>query len=388
MTDVGNAPAAPGDVSTIDADHDLSYLILGFRAHRAQHLAEGSVADPAAELDHLRAALQAAVTLEFATLPPYLSALWSVKDDIGYVANSIRQVIQEEMLHMSLAANMLGSIGGHPQISNRAPSYPGPLPLGIHPELVVHLAALSPDTLATFLEIERPHHPGHHVSLNAERDLDTFHAAEETGHDEADFTIGEFYDQIVESFRRLQPDQTNKRQVTAPLASMVITTVDDVEKAVSRIQNEGEGSSGPADTGAYNLAHYYRFAEIIELKRLVQDPKTGDYAFVDPIPFDMAADVWPMAQVPEGGYQSASIVDAEVRRLLHGFDLAYSQLLDLLQAVWESDDGQAALWHAIDAMFGLEEWAKPLMQIPRPTGGGNYGPEFRYVPHEQREAVT
>ena len=165
MTDVGNAPAAPGDVATIDADHSLSYLILGFRAHRARHLAEGSVADPAAELDHLRAALQAAVTLEFATLPPYLSALWSVKDDIGYVANSIRQVIQEEMLHMSLAANMLGSIGGHPQVSNRAPSYPGPLPLGIHPELVVHLAALSPDTLATFLEIERPHHPGHHVSL-------------------------------------------------------------------------------------------------------------------------------------------------------------------------------------------------------------------------------
>jgi hypothetical protein len=56
--------------------------------------------------------LQGAVSLEFSTLPPYLSALWSVKDDLSPVAKSIREIAQEEMLHMALACNMLSAIGG------------------------------------------------------------------------------------------------------------------------------------------------------------------------------------------------------------------------------------------------------------------------------------
>ena len=98
---------------------------------------------------------------------------------------------------------------------------------------------------------------------------------ERTG-DPADLTIGEFYEHILESFRRLTPAMSTARQVTAPLASMVVKVVDDVARAIGIITREGEGSDGPADTGTYDLAHYYRFAEIIEGKHLVQDPATGD----------------------------------------------------------------------------------------------------------------
>jgi hypothetical protein len=365
-----------------DADPTLDNLIRGFRDHRDR--AARREAQPDAELAHLRVALQAAVTLEFATLPPYLSALWSVKDDVGVVANSLRQIVQEEMLHLALAANMLVSVGGRPQIASAAPEYPGSLPLQVHPELTIHLAALSPSTLDTFLEIERPHHPGHHVALNAARDLAELHRREERADDPVELTIGEFYEHILESFRRLTPPMSTARQVTAPLASMVVKDVDDVARAIGIITREGEGSDGPADTGAYNLAHYYRFAEIIEGKQLVQDPNSGDYAFVTPIDFDMAGGVWPMAPVPEGGYVLDAIDDDEVRGLFHGSNLAYTRLLDLLQAVWESDAGQASLWHAIDAMFELEKYAKPLMQVPRPGGDGNYGPDFRYLADDQR----
>ena len=43
------------------------------------------------------------------------------------------------MLHLALAANMLVSIGGRPQMAYAAPTYPGQLPLQVHPELTVHL---------------------------------------------------------------------------------------------------------------------------------------------------------------------------------------------------------------------------------------------------------
>lgn len=361
-------------------DLALADVVAGFRSLRDDHKRAGAVLRPADELEHLRVALQAAVTLEFATLPPYLCALWSVKDELSYVANSLRQIVQEEMLHLALAANMLVSIGGHPKIASALPVYPGKLPLDVHPELTVHLSGLTSDALATFLEIERPHHPGHHVSLNAARDLSRFHEAEEgAGGEDKEETIGEFYDHIVAAFRRNSFEQSTDRQITAPLASMVVKDPDDVERAVGKIQREGEGSDGPADTGPYNLAHYYRFAEIIELKQLVYDPATELYSFGTAIDFDMAADVWPMAPVPEGGYPPSAIADPEVARLLDGFSRTYSRLVDLLQAVWESDAGQAALWHGIDAMFELERYAKPLMQIPRPDGGGSYGPDFRYM---------
>src|SRR6266436_4197622 len=93
---------------------------------------------PSAEkrMECLKSALQAAITLEFATIPPYLTALWSIKDELCPVAQSIREVVHEEMLHMALACNMLASIGGKPGINRDLPSYPGPLPGGVHRGLI------------------------------------------------------------------------------------------------------------------------------------------------------------------------------------------------------------------------------------------------------------
>jgi hypothetical protein len=33
-------------------------------------------------------------------------------------------------------------------------------------------------------------------------------------------------------------------------------------------------------------------------------------------------------------------------------------------------------------MFALEQYARPLMPIPRPDGAGTYGPDFRYTASE------
>jgi len=55
------------------------------------------------------------------------------------VQNLIRSVVMQEMLHMSQAANLLIALGGRPIINSRcfAPVYPGPLPGGVMPGLML-----------------------------------------------------------------------------------------------------------------------------------------------------------------------------------------------------------------------------------------------------------
>jgi hypothetical protein len=65
--------------------------------------------DRTRDLTWLQEALQAAVELEFFTLPPYLTAMWSIKDEQHPAAATIRAVVEEEMTHMALAANLLSA---------------------------------------------------------------------------------------------------------------------------------------------------------------------------------------------------------------------------------------------------------------------------------------
>src|SRR5262245_28747598 len=96
----------------------------------------------------LAESLQAAIELEMSTIPPYLSAAWSIDQsdpdaDPADVRGTIMQIAQEEMLHMGIACNLLAAIGGQPMILQRAPRYPTRLPKDIHTGLKVGLAPLT-----------------------------------------------------------------------------------------------------------------------------------------------------------------------------------------------------------------------------------------------------
>ncbi|MFA6083947.1 ferritin-like protein [Mucilaginibacter sp.] len=319
---------------------------------------------------NLKTALQRAVMLEFATIPIYLSALWSIKDNLHPVAKSIRNVVQEEMLHLALASNMLASIGGVPKIydpSENGLSYPTHLPGGVHPELFLELSGLTDKTLDDFLEIELPQDGvefGDYPSRTAEA-----HAENET--------IGGLYDAINTEFKSLMPKMSPDKQVSGPLSWFVVDNVQKIDSAIHWIKEQGEGSigNGPQSTGLSKLSHFYRFWEIRKRKKIEQDPATGDFFFGREMAFP---EVWPMAVVPPGGYQKEN-VSPEVWELLERFDHTYSSLIKLLESAW-GDGGQAALWKAIEVMFDLEKFALPLMQLPIPGGEGNYGPCFRLIP--------
>jgi hypothetical protein len=314
-------------------------------------------------LNWLEHALQSAVSVEFSTIPPYLSALWSIKDPMHPVAASIRNVVQEEMLHMALACNMLTALGCIPKINDpkMVPTYPGRIPGGVHPELTVSLSGLSDASLDVFIAIEAP-------------SVGRYPQTPEQG--KGYKTIGAFYRAILGAFQTLQPELSTERQVSGPLAYMVMADLPAVEAAIALIMDQGEGSkASPEVEHTYELAHYYRFLEVRHGRRFSGVDKKGRAVF-EGDPFEFPA-TWPMAVVPKGGYLREN-VPADVWTMINGFDQTFTQLLDRLQAVWERGD-QSALVHAIETMFGLSKQAQSLMSIEMGKGLGNYGPCFRLL---------
>lgn len=320
----------------------------------------------------LEHALQSAVSVEFSTIPPYLSALWSIKDPMHPVAASIRNVVQEEMLHMALACNMLTALGCVPQINDpkMVPSYPGKIPGGVHPELTVALSALTvfdegtrdyPGSLDVFIAIEAP----------------SVGRRPKTPEEDKGFkTIGAFYRAVLDAFQTLQPELSTDRQVSGPLAYMVMADLPAVEAAIALIMDQGEGSeASPEVEHTHELAHYYRFLEVKAGRRYSGvDAKHQALFEGEPLEFP---EVWPMAVVPKGGYLQED-VPPDVWTMLNSFDQTFTQLLNRLQSVWEHGD-QAALVHAIETMFGLSQQAQTLMKIEIGDGRGNYGPCFRLL---------
>jgi hypothetical protein len=317
---------------------------------------------PARDLDWLEQSLQTAVELELATLPVYLSGMWSIKSGSGEVFDLIDSVVREEMLHLGLASNMLKAIGGSPKM--RVPNYPGHLPGGVRPELTVFLAGLSLDSVKMYMEIEEPEHP---LALRAE----TFP------------TIGDFYDAILAAFQTLSPQLSTTGQQTAtlhvpkpsggspiPEPLKKLATLADVEEAIATIKEQGEGTTKSPDAPEFGgeLAHFYRFGEIFHGKKLI--PVDGGFKFEgDPVPFPDPSELFPMAEVPPGGYPDLPESQA--------FDQAFGTLLSQLEQAWADGGSPGSLGQAIGTMFTLADLATPLMQKARPSGGGNFGPDFR-----------
>ncbi|MGK4584907.1 ferritin-like domain-containing protein [Kitasatospora sp. HPMI-4] len=307
----------------------------------------------------IRSALQVAVALELATIPPYLCAWWSIRDRRTEAARLIRGVIGDEMYHMGLACNLLVAVGGRPRIATAVPDYPGPLPGGVRPGLTVYLSGLTRTYVHdVMMAIERPESP---LARQAAGPV----------------TIGAFYTAVLAAFHdvrpSLSPDGQLSRRVGADLLEPV-TSLDDVERAIETVKEQGEGTSCSPDTpsGHDTPAHYYAFGEIYHGRRL--RAVDGCWEFTGaPVPLP---EVRPMGVVPAGGWPSPP---SRVRRLLTRFDQSFGTVVRDLQDAW-SYGGNPALDRAVKAMRALEEPALELMDIPLPDHSGTYGPQFRISP--------
>jgi photosystem II stability/assembly factor-like uncharacterized protein len=325
--------------------------------HLRLHTVSALVAAPTHDLDWLRNALQIAIQLELATLPPYLTARWTIKNP-DPVSRSIFEIRSEEMLHFGLACNLLSGIDGAPLLADEKiiPKYPGSLPGGVRPGLTVTLRKLSREQAGVFMEIEYPQ-------------------AGPVTHSVSTATIGDFYVAILAAFRALNPVLLVNRQLDGPLGLFKIDSLAKVEQAIQLINLQGEGTNASPEETAGDLAHYYRFGEIHYGRKLIRDAAGGWVYNGDEVPLP---DVHDMADIPAGGYQQADVPDIAVWELIQRFDDEYSSMLRLLQDAWTHGDG-AILGEAIKKMMALGRTGRTLVTKTRPDGR-NYGPCFRFVP--------
>lgn len=330
----------------------------------------------------LREMIGCAIKLEHATLPPYLCAMWSIIDRKHEAHRILRSIIMEEMGHMGLMCNLLTTIGDTPQLTAKdfIPDYPCPLPCDIVPRVIppnlrtwtVGLSRLTPAAVSdVFMIIEYPEKGP--IALLAQPPRG-FH------------TIGEFYDAIAETLRYLVEVQktvkiTGERQLTESITAnndvTPITNLQEALCALEHIKEQGEGTPHSPDAThfGHELAHYYKFKQI-QVGRLFQQKADKTWELNGKF-IDFPA-VYPMADIPRGGYTGPGIP-----KEIGDFNDLYKQLLLDLQAAWEKGgkDGQAKLSEAeTQYMDKLEGVAIQLMKTPLDPSAperGNYGPTFR-----------
>jgi hypothetical protein len=275
--------------------------------------------------EDLMQALQLAIELEHSTIPPYLCALYSIKPGANVeVAELIRSIVVEEMLHMALIANIFISIGGSPKIGHAkfVPQYPGALPGGLRTGLIVRLRRCSIEQIRDcFMSIEEPE--------------ETVRIKREALAIDNKITIGWFYDEITCALEALseggQITFGNKdRQVrnwTGPGKLYVIGSLADAKAAIEEIKIQGEGTHYDPKDSDHELAHYYKFAEIVAGRRLVRADNGFKFAGAV-IPFDLDG-VWPMIDDPNLVLYPAG---SRVSILAEQFAQSYQALLQALTA--------------------------------------------------------
>ncbi len=320
--------------------------------------------------------LQAAVKLEHSTIPPYLTGMFSLKPGVNHtIAALIRSIAVEEMLHMTIAANILIAIGGTPEINKKGfvPDYPGPLPMSIG-DLIVGIEAFSiPLVHNTFMAIKEPEDPIHiqPPPMLAAAAAQPMYA-----------TIGQFYDAIQKQILELGPSifvkKTAPPQVInhhwfPPSKLFPITGWESACKAIEIIKTEGEGTSTSPFQSGHDPAHYYKFGEITNGRRIVRTPTGFAYAG-EAVLFDPAG-VWPLkanckiADFPKG---------TQARTRIERFAYSYSTLLNSLHETFNGHPER--LNAAIGMMYDLRVFAVSLMETDAGTGGGiTVGPSFEYV---------
>jgi hypothetical protein len=328
---------------------------------------------PLDAVEKMREALQYAIELEHATIPPYLTALYSLKPgQNAAIAALIDGIVFQEMQHMALAANMLNAVGGQPELDQPdfIPHYPGGLPFHIGDrhgkQFDVPLQRFSLDGVENvFMRIEEPDEPI--IFPTGTRMLALVQQKYQT--------IGDFYRAVRAALRPEWFTGDHARQVQGIVKP--VYTVADAQAAIDLIVEQGEGTTtSPLAGMGSQLAHYYRFAEIFHQRTLVPDnsvPEKYSYSGA-PIPYDPTG-VLPIIANPNSSLypaKSTERVESDV------FNQIYSNLLRALHITFNGQPGY--LKTAIGLMFDLKLQAIKLVNIPLSTDAStNAAPCFEYV---------
>jgi len=344
-------------------------------------------------LDQVRNALQTAVELEHSTIPPYLTAAFTLQGTSNKeIQQLIGSVVIEEMLHLSIACNILNAIAGSPVLNQPGfiPTYPGPLPGGVESGLRVGIEKFSMELVEwVFMAIEEPDEI---IEIKTELLKVSFPEAQPR-------TIGEFYTQIKNTMIALEKEyqaegktiftgdphkqMTNEKWFPASELFPIID-IDTAVRGIDLIIDQGEGSStdpfinGVDDNGdAKEPAHYYRFQEILKGRKLIRKPGGGFSFGGTVIPYNDAAipNMWPNPKMNDYPTDSLAYVNSRL------FNINYTNLLNNLH---ETFNGQPEKINAaMGLMFSIKLYAQKLLELPDPNHTGYVaGPSFEFVAND------
>lgn len=330
------------------------------------------------DMDWLEDSLQSAIALEHATLPLYLSAMFSLQVQGYTVYNLVRSVAMEEMVHMAIACNILAALGGTPQIKNLSPKFPSMgLPGGAEPDLAVALAKLSKKQLQNFMRLESPA-----FLLDEKYKAETYP------------TIANLYAAIrnaiaanADSVRAAMKKGGTSNQIGDDIGFTTITysegqdPLPQLYDGIDEITLQGEGSPSRtlhADKFEGEESHYAKFAEVyygrryskpaghVVLTRETEHRFFEGYSIAPP-------DIVNILFVPSDGYEALLKFDpngAAVEAALTAFDKAYTAIMSDLDAMWNGPSNRSwpTFGQAVAAMGQLRVLAcfnLMKLQVPK-----------------------
>jgi hypothetical protein len=348
-------------------------------------------------LANLHKHLHVAMLLELATIPTYLSAMYTIMEgdsnapdyaeefgDNFKVQEIIRTVLVEEMLHLTLSGNVLTAVGGVPKLicPDFVPEYPTQLP-GSSRHFWINLGHFSKEQIETFVAIEFPTPKGHPRAKLTEY-----------------MTIGQLYNGIIDLMELLEAKarKAGKTIFTGNIAHqvgpehyynsggeiIVVKDLSSARNALKLIIEQGEGTEDDIwenkdnQTPVSELAHYYKFLEIL-CERQYSPTQTNPNELPQGEPLHVKWDkVFPMkANVKTDEYPKGKEGE-ELRAKSKHFNESYGVLLEMLQAAFTGH--QEKLREAIMVMFKLKYSAIDLMRTPFPgLKDTNAGPSFEYL---------
>ncbi|WFB10074.1 ferritin-like protein [Streptomyces sp. LX-29] len=357
-------PEAPSEFADIDLD-------AAGPASALSRLAEPPYKVPET-LTELRHFLQAALTLEHLTIPPYMTAMYTLTPGANREAHfAIRGVVLEEMLHMALVGNLLNAVGGTPKVAGSSfiRNYPARLPYA-RDDVPVALWHFSPWALLTFLFIERPEYVAEPPRAGS------------GGSTGSGWTsIGQFYATLRQGLTGLV-DKLGEAKVFSGAGERQvgpedfynsggeIFEVDDLEtalKALTCISDQGEGVSHTiwnADDRLFGEtrqpAHYFRFNEILWQRRYGphDTPKSSPSGPTLPVDWSAAYAIDPRARVAD--FRG----DAAVHQAARDFNLCYATLLVALERAFQEHPGWMRT--TIPLMLRLRDLSQRLYRNPHP----------------------
>jgi hypothetical protein len=313
----------------------------------------------------------------------------------------IRVVAVEEMLHLTLAANILNAIGGHPDLTVKGfvPNYPTCLPNGEH-DFEVGIGKFSKETLNGFLLIERPKPPEEDAIAIGLKTAGLKEGGKKNsmiptykGDGDNDYhfpTIGLFYAAIEEGLERLAIQMGEEKLFCGDVSKQItpefyysgggeITAVTDLKtakKAIRLIAEQGEGFGEKIYDNEGELSHYNRFQQLYLGKYYQEgdkaydehDPESGPSGPHIQVDWDAVYPVFTnlkLKDLPQHG----ELYDAAV-----SFNTFYKAFLVQLTEAFNGKPQK--LLAAIGNMFKIKELACQLIKNPIPGMNANAAPTF------------